>query len=352
LPDAIAWTAQGPGGMLGKTKVIGTAGGKNAMAWMLRALIVSILTTGAASAAFAQTWPDRPIRFITSQAAGNATDIIARVTAEHLTGRIGQAVVVENRPGGGNVIGTQAAARSAPDGYTFFFATAAALVTDPYTFKSLPYDPMKDFVPVVQVAEVSFMVMANPKVPAKNLTEFIALAKAQPGKFTIATDGLRRFSGMIVSWISKLAGIQILQVPYTAQRQGVQDAIGGNVDLIILAVPAARGHIASGKLRPLAITSLKRAPEFPDVPAVSGLYPDFDFTGWMLLAAPTGTPPDILRRMNREVNAMLKDAAVQKQLRDMGFSIQGGTLDEARDYVNRQHAAWGKVVKEIGIQPD
>jgi tripartite-type tricarboxylate transporter receptor subunit TctC len=204
----------------------------------------------------------------------------------------------------------------------------------------------------VQVAEVSFMVMANPKVPAKNLAELITLAKAQPGKLTIATDGLRRFSGMIVSWISKLAGIHILQVPYTAQRQGVQDAIGGTVDLIILAVPAARGHAASGKLRPLAITSLKRAPDFPDVPAVSELYADFDFTGWMLLAAPTGTPEGILRRMNQEVNAVLRDAAVQKQLRDMGFSIQGGTLEDARAYVNRQHAAWGKVVKEIGIQPE
>jgi tripartite-type tricarboxylate transporter receptor subunit TctC len=211
---------------------------------------------------------------------------------------------------------------------------------------------MKDFVPVAKLAEVSFMVMAHPDVPAKNLQELIALAKAQPDKLTIATDGQRRFSGMIVSWINKLAGVQILQVPYTAQRQGVQDALGGTVNLIILAVPAARGHIQNGKLRALATTALKRLPEFPDVPAISEMFPGFDFTGWMLLAAPTGTPAPVVERMNREVNAVLGDAAVQKQLRGMGFSIQGGTQQDARDYVNAQHAAWGKVVQEIGVKPE
>ena len=218
---------------------------------LLRGAVLSLVMAvapAAAQTAFAQTWPERPVRFITSQAAGNATDIIARITADQLASRIGQPVVVENRPGGGNVIGTQAAARAAPDGYTFFLATAAALVTDPYTFKSLPYDPMKDFVPVAKVAEVSFMIMANPKVPAKNLQELIALAKSQPGKLTIATDGARRFSGMVVAWLNKLAGIETLQVPYTAQRQGVQDAVAGTVDLIILAVPVARGLAANGQL--------------------------------------------------------------------------------------------------------
>ena len=231
-----------------------------------------------AQTASAQTWPERPVRFITSQAAGNATDIIARITADQLVERgIGQPVVVENRPGGGNVIGTQAAARAAPDGYTFFLATAAALVTDPYTFKSLPYDPMKDFVPVAKVAEVSFMIMANPKVPAKNLQELIALAKSQPGKLTIATDGARRFSGMVVAWLNKLAGIEILQVPYTAQRQGVQDAVAGTVDLIILAVPVARGLAANGQLRPIATRRSSGLPTIPDVPAIAETFAGFRF---------------------------------------------------------------------------
>ena len=303
-------------------------------------------------AASAQSWPERPIKFIVSQSPGNATDIIARVTAEGLGARLGQPVVVENRPGGGNVIGTQAAARSAPDGYTFFFATAAALVTDPYTFKALPYDSMKDFVPVAKVAEVAFMVMANPDVPAKDLNEVIALAKKQPGKLTIATDGPRRFSGMMVSWLNKLAGMDIQQVPYTAQTRGIQDAIGGIVNFVIVAAPVARTHQESGKLRAIAITSLKRSPQYPDVPAVAETFPGFDFTGWMLLAAPAGTPADVLARVNREVNAVLNDPGVQGKLRKMQFVIQGGSLQDARDYVNLQHATWGKVVKEIGVTPE
>ncbi|MGH6767773.1 MAG: Bug family tripartite tricarboxylate transporter substrate binding protein [Xanthobacteraceae bacterium] len=318
---------------------------------MFRALVLTALLAGTADAALAQNWPTRPIKFIVSQSPGNATDIIARVTADSLSARLGQPVVVENRPGGGNVIGTQAAARSAPDGYTFFFATAAALVTDPYTFKSLPYDPMKDFVPVSKIAEVAFMVMANPSVPAKTLDELIALAKKQPGKLTIATDGTRRFSGMIVAWLNKLAGMNIQQVPYTAQTRGVQDAIGGIVNFVIVAAPVARSHQQSGKLKAIAITSLKRMPQYPDVPAVAEKFPGFDFTGWFVLVAPTGTPAGVLERMNREINAVLKSPGVESKLRSMQFAVQGGSLKEARDYVNLQHATWGKVVKEIGVTP-
>jgi len=323
------------------------------MVALLRGLaLAALLSLPDVTSALAQTWPERPVRFIVSQSAGNATDIIARVTADQLSHRLGQPVVVENRPGGGNVIGTQAAARSAPDGYTFFFATAAALVTDPYTFKALPYDPMKDFVPVAKIAEVAFLIMANPAVPARDLGELITLAKSQPGKLTIATDGVRRFSGMIVAWLNKLAGVTIQQVPYTAQTRGVQDAIGGIVNFVIVAAPVARTLAESGKLHPVAITSQKRMPQYPDVPAIAETFPGFDFTGWMLLAAPTGTPADVLDRMNREVNAVLEDTTVQGKLRGMQFVIQGGTRKEAQDYVNLQRATWGKVVREIGVQPE
>src|SRR6476469_722659 len=216
--------------------------------------------------ALSQTWPERPIKFISSQAAGGGTDIIGRLVADQLSARVGQPVVYENRPGGGNVIGTQAAARSTPDGYNFFFATAAALVSDPYTFKSLPYDPMTAFVPVARVAEVSFLVLAHPSVPAKSLNDLIALAKAEPDKFSIATSGQRRFSGMVVSWLNRLAGIKISQVPYTAMGPGIQDAIAGRVPLIILSVPEAAASLSSGALRPLAVTSSKRLASNPDVP--------------------------------------------------------------------------------------
>jgi len=319
----------------------------------LRALLLPLLVAAAGSAATAQSWPDRPVKFISSQGAGGGTDIIGRTIADQLASRIGQPIVYENRPGGGNVIGTQAAARSAPDGYTFFFASAAALVTDPYTFKSLPYDPMKDFTIISRIAEVSFMVLAHPDVPANSLPELFAYAKANPDKLAIATDGPRRFSGMIAAWRNKLAGTQMTYVPYTQMTQGVQDALTGRVQLIVLAVPSVKGHVESGKLKALAVTSSRRQESFPNVPTVAETFAGFDFAGWWALAAPTGVPDGILARVNREMDAILKDPAVVERLRAAGFvSHGGGTLQQARDYVLAQHAAWGKLVKEIGLQPE
>ncbi len=317
----------------------------------LRWLAVPLLLA-ALSPAVAQNWPDRSIKFITSQAAGNATDLITRIVADQLSPRLGQPIVVENRPGGGNVIGTTAAARAAPDGYTFFLATAAVFVTDPYTFKSLPYDAMKDFAVVSKVAAVSFMLMAHPSLPAKTLSELFALAKAEPDKYSIATDGQRRFSGMIAAWLNKLAGTRISQIPYTTQTQGVQDTVAGRVHLAILGVPNAVGLAASGQLRPLAITSLRRLLGYEDVPTIAETFPGFDFTGWWALAAPTGTPQAILERVNRELNDILKQPELQARLQKMRFYTDGGgTLQQARDYVQEQYAAWGKLVKEIGLQP-
>jgi tripartite-type tricarboxylate transporter receptor subunit TctC len=304
-------------------------------------------------AAQAQSWPERPVKFISSQAAGGGTDMIGRMVAEQLHGRIGQPVVYENRPGGGNVIGTQAAARSAPDGYTFFYASAAALVTDPHTYKSLPYDPMKAFDVISNIAEVSFMVLAHPSVPAKTLPDLIAYAKANPDKLQIATDGPRRFSGLIAAWINKLAGTSIGAVPYVQMTQGVQDVLAGRVQLIILAVPAARGHIAAGKLVPLAVTSAKRQDAYPDVGAVSETFPGFDFAGWWVLAAPAGVPAPILQRVNTELGSILKAPELVEKMRNIGFrSRGGGTMQETRDYVQAQYAAWGKLVKEIELVPE
>jgi tripartite-type tricarboxylate transporter receptor subunit TctC len=317
--------------------------------WLLPVLML-VTSLGSAGA---QSWPDRPIKFISSQAAGSGTDIIGRIIADQLSSRVSQPVVYENRPGGGNVIGTQAAARSTPDGYTYFFATAAALVVDPYTFKSLPYDPIKDFTVISRIAEVTFMVLAHPDVPAKNLPELIAYAKANPDKVAVATDGARRFSGMVAAWLNKLAGTSIAYVPYTQMTQGIQDVLAGRVQLVIIAVPAAKGHIAAGKLRPLAVTSLKRLPEFPDVPAVAETFAGFDFAGWFALAAPAAVPPAIVERMHKEVNAILQDPAASGKLTSTGFvPYGGGTLRQTQDYIEGQHKAWATLVKEIGLQPE
>lgn len=323
------------------------------MTALVRGLLVLLAVACASHTALAQNWPDRPVKFISSQPAGGGTDMIGRLMADQLSAKIGQPVIYENRPGGGNVIGTQAAARSEPDGYTFFYASAAALVSDPHTFKSLPYDPIKAFDPVSNIAEVSFMILAHPDVPANTLPELIAYAKANPDKLQIATDGPRRFSGLIASWINKLAGINIGAVPYVQMTQGVTDTLAGRVQLVILAVPAARGHIIAGKLKPLAVTSAKRQEAYPDVAAVAETFPGFDFAGWWVLAAPVGVPAPILERVNRELDAILKDPAVVEKMSNVGFrSRGGGTMQQTRNYVMMQYVAWGTLVKEIGLIPE
>jgi len=315
--------------------------------------LISVLSLAATPPSWAANWPDRPIRFIVSFAAGATPDILCRLITERVGRALGEQIYVENRAGGSNVIGAEAAARAAPDGYTFYWATAAALVTNPYTFKSLPYDPFRDFAPVGKVADGPFLVLANPQVPAKTFPELIALAKASPGKLTFATDGPRNFSGMIAAWINKLAGTEIVQVPYATMPQGIQDTIAGRVQLTIVAIPSAAPFIQSGSLRPLAISTKERALGYENIAPVGDVLPGFDFGGWMAVVAPSKTPADILQRLNREMDLVLTQPEVVDRLREIGFYTSGaGTTEQTEDFIRAQFESWGRVVKEIGIEPE
>ena len=321
---------------------------------MLRPLLVALCALAASSPAQAQGWPERPIKFISSQAAGGGTDAIGRLVADQLAARLGQPIVYENRPGGGNVIGTQAAARSAPDGYTFFFASAAALVTDPHTYKSLPYDPVKDFTAISSIAEVSFMVLAHPSVPAKTLPELIAYAKAEPEKLAVATDGARRFSGMIAAWINKLAGTADLVRALHADDAGRAGRARrprparhpGGADR----ARAHRGRHAAPAGGDVGRAGWRTSPRWRRSPR--------PFRASISPAGGCSPPPPACRprssqRVNREMDAILKDPAVTGRMSNAGFiSRGGGTIDETRAYVQAQHAAWGKLVQEIGLQPE
>ena len=323
---------------------------------VLRRLLVLVLLAASVQAdaqTAAQTWPTRPIKVIVSQAAGGAPDIICRLITDRLTRALGQQVVVENRPGSGNVVGAQAAARSAPDGYTYFFATAAALVTNPYTFKSLPYDPARDFAPVAMIAKGPFFVMAHPSVPATTLAELLAYDKANPGKLSFATDGPRNFSGILAAWLNQLGGMQILTVPYATMPQGVQDTVAGRTQLAVLAVPAAAPFIKRGALRPLGVSFARRIPGYEDVPTIAETFPGFEFIGWFAFVAPAGTPREIVQRMNHEVDRILKDQEVGQRLANLGFYTEGaGTPEALAGFVRAELAKWGRIVKEIGIQPE
>jgi tripartite-type tricarboxylate transporter receptor subunit TctC len=288
------------------------------MRLIFRVVAVAILTIAASGMAFAQKWPDRSIRFVVSQSAGNATDIIARVLADQLTPRLGQPVVVDNRPGGGNVIGTQVAARSAPDGYTFFLATAAALVTDPYTFKALPYDPMKDFVPVAKVAEVSFMIMANPKVPAKNLQELIAYAKERPGQLSFASSGNGTITHLIGELFNARAGINAVHVPYRTGVQSAPDVMEGRIHYIFDNIIWSLPQVRAGKIKGLAITTSRRSPLAPDIPTVAETVPGFEGITWLGLAAPAKTPDAVVARLDKELRAVLAEPDVIAKLAATG----------------------------------
>lgn len=303
--------------------------------------------------AVAQSWPARPIRIIVSLAAGGTPDIICRLISAQLSIALGQQVLVENRPGGANVVGAVAAAHAPADGYTLFFATAAALVSNPYTFKTLPYDPVKDFTAVSMVAKNPFLILAHPSVPANTLPELLAYDKAHPGKLTFATDGRRNFSGILATWINKVSGAAILQVPYTTMPQGVQDTLAGRTQLTILSPPSAAPHIASGALKPLAISWTKRLPQYAQVPSISEAYPGVELTGWFVIVAPTGTPANIIARLNQEMDKILKTPEMMKRLAELGFFTEGADTPEAtRAFVQAQYELWGKVVREIGLSPE
>jgi tripartite-type tricarboxylate transporter receptor subunit TctC len=301
----------------------------------------------------AQTWPTKPVRIIVSQAAGGTPDIICRLLADRLSAALGQQIVVENRPGGGNIVGAQAAAHAAPDGYTLFFATAAALVSNPFTYKTLPYDPLKDFIPISMIAKNPFLVLTNPTVPAKDLAELIAFDKANPGKLAFATDGPRNLSGILAAWLNKLGGSTILQVPYATMPQGVQDALAGRVQLIVLAVPSAAQHIASGALRPLATSSAERLSNYPQVPTIAETFAGVEFIGWFILAAPAGTPDEVVVRVNREMDAILKNPQISGKLADLGFFTTGADTPQAtRAYIRAQYDLWARLSRDIGLQAE
>ncbi len=322
---------------------------------MKKELCVLLLVALAASTgpAAAQDWPARPIRVIVSFAPGSAPDIICRFVTDRLSRAVGQQIVVDNRPGSGNIIAAQAAARSAPDGYNFFCATAATLVSNPHTFKSLPYDPVRDFAPVAMIAKGPFFVLVHPGVPVKTLAELAAYDKANPGKLTFATDGLRNFTGMMAAWLNKIAGTNILTVPYAGMPLGIQDTLAGRTQVIILAIPAAAPRIRSGELRPLAASFAKRVPGYENVPAIAETYPGFELVGWFLIVAPAGTPAEVVQRVNREMDKILKDPETVRRLRDLGFFTEGAeTPDAVAGTIRSDREKWERIVKEIGIQPE
>jgi len=316
----------------------------------MRFLLILLLLTGHA---LAQEWPARPVKFIISQPPGTSPDIVARFLADRLSRQLGQSVVVENRPGGQNVIGAQAVAKAPADGYTYFFATTAAIVTNPLTFKSLPYDPEKDLTPVAMIAKSPMVIAVNPSVAAKTLAELVALDKSQPGKLAAANEGAKTFSGMMSQMLNKTAGTVLLQVSYNGVSPAIQDTIAGRTQVVLVSSAAMLPFLKRGDLRPLAVSAGKRVRGLEDVPTLSETYPGFEYVGWFALLAPTGTPAAVIQRVNREMDKVLAEPEIAQRLFDFGLVNEGaGTPESLNEFLRAERERWSKLVKEIGLQPE
>ncbi len=303
----------------------------------------------------AQSWPQRPVSIVVPQPAGNSPDVLCRVIAEKLSRAFGQQFVVENRPGAANLVGTQAVARAAPDGYPFLFATSAALVTNPYTFKKLPYDPIKDFTPVAMVARSNHVLLVNLEVKAKTLAELIALEKSAPGSLSMAVDGPRNLAGLIAQAINKQAGTGFVLIPYNTTTNAMQDSVTGRVQVTIQAASIATSFVSAGSLRPIAVAGSKRIDSLPEVPAIAETLKSVNLQGWFMLMAPAGTPADIIQKLSSEIARALNSPEVQERAPTLGFDVGVGdavTPAGAKLFLGEQLAATGKVIQELGIEPE
>ena len=314
------------------------------------------LTTLAAAStlarpALAQAWPARPIRFVVPFPAGGTTDIIARIISQWLSERLGQQVVVENKPGGGTNIGVQAVVNAAPDGYTWLFTVATSTI-NPWLYKSLPFDFQRDIAPVAGLAELPLVMEVNPAVPAKTVAEFVAYAKANPGKISFASFGARTISHLAIELIKSSTGIEVVHIPYTGGAPMVTDIIAGRIQAGVDALPNSLPHIRAGSMRALAVLPAKRSSVIPDVPTIGETIPGLEVSTWSGIGVPTGTPAEAIERISREVNAGLADATVQKRFAEVGAVPLRFTPEEMRAMIARDAEKWGRVVKTAGLKPE
>ncbi len=329
-------------------------GGKLARA--LRLLPLAVLGTALlpwpASAQTSDAWPSKPLRFILPFPPGGGTDILGRIIAERLTANLGQPVVTENRGGAGGNVGAEAAAKSAPDGYTIVLV-APSLTISPSLYSKLNYDPVKDFAPVSLVATVPNVMVTHPSVPANTLAEFIRLAKTKPGEMNFGSGGSGTSNHLAGELFNIVAGVKLVHVPYKGVNLAMNDVLSGQIQLVVIGVPAVAPHIKAGKLRALALVAPQRASALPEVPtaAEAGL-PNFEVTTWYGILAPAGTPKTIVARLNAELVRIMHSPDLKERLAAMATDPATSTPEEFGDYIKREIAKWGEVVREAGLKAD
>ena len=315
-------------------------------------LICCALLTLAGEAS-AQTWPQRPIRLIVPTGPGAATDVMARLLGDGVSRTIGQPVVVENMPGASGILAHQAVARAAPDGYTLLFTNTSGMAINPVSFKQLPYDPARDFTPVAMVCSLGpQMLSVNAQVPVQTPAEFVAYAKANRGKLSVAFDTTAGAAAFAAKLLNRRGDLGLIEVPYRSAAQMTQDVASGVNQVMISSVAAANAVVQAGKVRRIAITSEKRFPGLPDLPALSETVPGVVMNGWFAVVAPTGTPAAVVARLNHEIGEYLKGPEIQKRLLSFGLATEGaGTPESTGQSIKQQQERWRELAKELAITP-
>lgn len=319
--------------------------------WLPAAAALLALAGGLVAPAQAQdAWPAKPIRLVVPFTPGGVTDTSGRLIAEELGKRLKQQVVVDNKPGASGNIGTALVKSAPPDGYTLVLGFDGTMVINPHVFSKLPFDTLKDFAPIGKIGNATLILVAHPDVPAKTLGEVIALSKSRPGGLSFGTSGTGGTPHIAGELLKMRTGANLTHVPYKGGGQAMTDVLGGQIPLVYTAVAGAHGHVKSGKLRAVAVSSAQRTSALPDVPTfIEAGVPDFVVDSWVGLLAPASTPAPVVARLNAELNAVLADPAVREKLRVMGIEASPGSAEHFRDEIRRDLARYGPVVKAAGI---
>jgi tripartite-type tricarboxylate transporter receptor subunit TctC len=311
------------------------------------AVALPALSRGAA----ALDYPTQPVRILVGFAPGGTTDIIARLIGQYLSERLGQPFIVENRPGAGTNIATEEVLHARPDGYTLLLVTVSNAI-NASLFKDISFNFLRDAAPVAGIMQVPNVVVVHPAVPVKTLPEFIAYAKANPGKIAMASGGVGSSSHMSGELFCMMAGINLIHVPYRGEAPALNDMVSGQTQVMFDLLSASIGFIRNGKLRPLAVTSSTRSQALPDLPTVADILPGYEATSFEGLAAPKGTPQDIVERLNKEVNAALADATFRARMIDLGGQTIAGSPDDFSKLVAHDTEKWAQVIKFADIKPE
>jgi tripartite-type tricarboxylate transporter receptor subunit TctC len=301
--------------------------------------------------AFADTYPSRPVRLIVPQAPASSTDIHARLIGQWLSDHLGQAFVVDDRPGAGGNVGTETVVRSAPDGYTLLAVNSQNAIS-PTLYPDLTFNFIRDIAPIGQVSLAPLIMEVNPSVPAKTVPEFIAYAKANPGKISMASAGIGGPQHLAGELFKSMTGLNLVHVPYRGSTPAITDLLAGNVQLMFDVTPTALPQITAGKLRALAVTTTQRLDALPDLPPLADFLPGYEAEGWLGLGAPAGTPTTIIDALNKQINDALADDKIRTRLAEIGVVVRGGSPSDFGKFIASETAKWGKVIHDAGIKPD